>query len=45
MDGTLIGLVAFGAVLFLLALRVPIAFALAAIATIGTDRNREQSVI
>ncbi|EYD72543.1 TRAP transporter large permease [Limimaricola hongkongensis] len=36
MDGTLIGLVAFGAVLFLLALRVPIAFALAAIATIGT---------
>lgn len=36
MDGTLIGLVAFGAVLLLLALRVPIAFALAAIATIGT---------
>ncbi len=36
MDGTLIGLVAFGSVLFLLALRVPIAFALAAIATIGT---------
>ncbi len=36
MDGTLIGLVAFGAVLGLLALRVPIAFALAAIATIGT---------
>ncbi|MCP1168185.1 TRAP transporter large permease [Limimaricola litoreus] len=36
MDGTLIGLVAFGAVLFLLALRVPIAFALAGIATIGT---------
>ncbi|PHP27959.1 TRAP transporter large permease [Limimaricola cinnabarinus] len=36
MDGTLIGLVAFAAVLGLLALRVPIAFALAAIATIGT---------
>ncbi len=36
MDGTLIGLVAFGAVLVLLALRVPIAFALAAIATLGT---------
>ncbi|SDF22844.1 TRAP transporter large permease [Limimaricola pyoseonensis] len=36
MDGTLIGLVAFGAVLGLLALRVPIAFALASIATIGT---------
>ncbi|MEC7668194.1 MAG: TRAP transporter large permease, partial [Pseudomonadota bacterium] len=36
MDGTLIGLVAFASVLLLLGLRVPIAFALAGVATIGT---------
>jgi C4-dicarboxylate transporter DctM subunit len=36
MDGTLVGLTAFGAVILLLALRVPIAFALAGVATIGT---------
>jgi len=36
MDGTLVGLVAFAAVIGLLALRVPIAFALAGVATVGT---------
>ncbi|MCE0503929.1 MULTISPECIES: TRAP transporter large permease [unclassified Roseivivax] len=36
MDGTLIGLVAFASVIGLLALRVPIAFALAGVASIGT---------
>jgi C4-dicarboxylate transporter DctM subunit len=36
MDGTLVGLTAFGAVILLLALRVPIAFALAGVATLGT---------
>lgn len=36
MDGTLVGLTAFGAVILLLALRVPIAFALAGVATVGT---------
>jgi tripartite ATP-independent transporter DctM subunit len=36
MDASTIGLIAFGAVLFLLAMRVPIAFALASVATIGT---------
>ncbi|WP_349359131.1 TRAP transporter large permease [Stappia sp.] len=36
MDGTLVGLVAFAAVIGLLALRVPIAFALASVATVGT---------
>ncbi|GAA4219536.1 tripartite ATP-independent transporter DctM subunit [Sagittula marina] len=36
MDGTLVGLVAFASLLLLLGLRVPIAFALAAVATIGT---------
>jgi len=36
MDGTLIGLVAFASVIGLLALRVPIAFALAGVATLGT---------
>ncbi|ETX12984.1 C4-dicarboxylate ABC transporter permease [Roseivivax halodurans JCM 10272] len=36
MDGTLVGLVAFAAVILLLGLRVPIAFALAAVASIGT---------
>jgi len=36
MDGTLIGLVAFAAVIGLLAIRVPIAFALAGVATVGT---------
>ncbi|WP_212523473.1 TRAP transporter large permease [Actibacterium sp. MT2.3-13A] len=35
MDGTLVGLTAFGAVILLLALRVPIAFALAGVATVG----------
>ncbi|NSX54994.1 TRAP transporter large permease [Parasulfitobacter algicola] len=35
MDPTLIGLIAFGAVLVLLAIRVPIAFALAAVATVS----------
>jgi len=36
MDASTIGLIAFGAVLLLLAMRVPIAFALASVATIGT---------
>lgn len=36
MDGTLVGLVAFGSVIALLAVRVPIAFALAGVATVGT---------
>ena len=36
MDASMIGLIAFGAVLFMLALRVPIAFALASAAIIGT---------
>lgn len=36
MDGTVVCLVAFAAVLVLLALRVPIAFALAGVATLGT---------
>ncbi|SFE62516.1 TRAP transporter large permease [Roseivivax sediminis] len=36
MDGTLIGLVAFASVIGLLALRVPIAFALAGVASLGT---------
>ncbi|MEQ9259771.1 MAG: TRAP transporter large permease [Roseovarius sp.] len=36
MDGTLVGLVAFAALIGLLALRVPIAFALAGVATVGT---------
>ncbi|KAF0676873.1 TRAP transporter large permease [Profundibacterium mesophilum] len=36
MDGTLVGLVAFAAVIGLLALRVPIAFALAGVASVGT---------
>ncbi|CRL13544.1 TRAP transporter large permease [Phaeobacter italicus] len=36
MDGTLIGIIAFGAVIGLLAIRVPIAFALAGVATVGT---------
>ena len=36
MDGTTVGLVAFGAVIVLLALRVPIAFALAGVATLGS---------
>ena len=36
MDASTIGLIAFGAVLLLLALRVPIAFALASVATIAT---------
>ncbi|MBJ3764174.1 TRAP transporter large permease [Maribius pontilimi] len=36
MDGTLIGIVAFASVIGLLAIRVPIAFALAAVATVGT---------
>ena len=36
MDGTVIGLVAFASVIGLLALRVPIAFALAGVATVGT---------
>jgi len=36
MDGTLIGMIAFAAVIGLLAIRVPIAFALAGVATVGT---------
>ncbi|MFW2544925.1 TRAP transporter large permease [Primorskyibacter sp. 2E107] len=36
MDGTLVGLVAFAALIGLLAVRVPIAFALAGVATVGT---------
>lgn len=36
MDGTLIGIIAFAAVIGLLAVRVPIAFALAGSATVGT---------
>lgn len=36
MDGTTVGLIAFAAVIFFLALRVPIAFALAGVATVGT---------
>ena len=36
MDGTLIGIVAFASVIGLLAFRVPIAFALAGVATVGT---------
>ena len=36
MDASTIGLIAFAAVLILLALRVPIAFALASVATIAT---------
>lgn len=36
MDGTLVGLVAFASLILLLGLRVPIAFALAAVATVGT---------
>ncbi|MGB5864801.1 MAG: TRAP transporter large permease [Sulfitobacter sp.] len=35
MDGSTVGMVAFGAVLFLLALRIPIAFTLATVATVG----------
>ena len=35
MDGTLVGIVAFASVIGLLAIRVPIAFALAGVATIG----------
>ena len=36
MDASTIGLVAFGMVILLLALRVPIAFVLAGVATVGT---------
>ncbi len=36
MDGTLLGIVAFAAVIGLLAIRVPIAFALAGVAAVGT---------
>ena len=36
MDASTIGLVAFGLVIVLLALRVPIAFVLAGVATVGT---------
>ncbi len=36
MDGTVVGIVAFAAVIGLLAVRVPIAFALAGVATVGT---------
>ncbi|MEO3415760.1 TRAP transporter large permease [Roseovarius sp. CAU 1744] len=36
MDGTVIGIVAFASVIGLLAIRVPIAFALAGVATVGT---------
>lgn len=36
MDGTIVGLIAFAALIVLLGLRVPIAFALAGVATIGT---------
>lgn len=36
MDGTLVGLIAFASVIGLLAVRVPIAFALAGVATVGT---------
>ncbi|WP_422370551.1 TRAP transporter large permease [Hoeflea sp.] len=36
MDGTLVGIIAFAALILLLGLRVPIAFALAGVATIGT---------
>ncbi len=36
MDGTLVGLTAFGAVLLLLAIRIPIAFVLAGVASVGT---------
>ena len=36
MDGTLVGLIAFGSVIGLLSVRVPIAFALAGVATVGT---------
>ncbi|WP_425046760.1 TRAP transporter large permease [Primorskyibacter sp. S87] len=36
MDGTLIGIIAFASVIGLLAIRVPIAFALAGVATVGT---------
>lgn len=36
MDGTLVGLIAFAFLILLLGLRVPIAFALAGVATIGT---------
>lgn len=36
MDGTIVGLVAFAALIGLLALRVPIAFALAGVAAVGT---------
>ncbi|MFW2589425.1 TRAP transporter large permease [Sagittula sp. SSi028] len=36
MDGTVVGLVAFASLLLLLGARVPIAFALAAVATVGT---------
>ena len=40
MDVSLIGLIAFGAVLVLLALRVPIAFALAGVATVAVAGPR-----
>jgi C4-dicarboxylate transporter DctM subunit len=36
MDGTLVGLIAFAALILLLGLRVPIAFALARVATMAT---------
>lgn len=36
MDGTIIGLIAFASLIVLLGLRVPIAFALAGVATVGT---------
>lgn len=36
MDGTIVGLVAFGSLIILLGMRVPIAFALAGVATLGT---------
>ena len=36
MDGTVVGLIAFASVIVLLGLRVPIAFALAGVATLGT---------
>ncbi|MBO28308.1 MAG: C4-dicarboxylate ABC transporter permease, partial [Rhodobacteraceae bacterium] len=36
MDASTIGLIAFGAVLFMLAMRVPIAFTLASVATVAT---------
>ena len=36
MDASTIGIIAFGLVILLLALRVPIAFVLAAVASVGT---------